>query len=174
MHPETHEELGYEQDGMLLVRGANVMLGYLQEPERTAEVLREGWYVTGDVVRLDEDGYLRITGRLSRFSKIAGEMVPHGKIEEIVQDYTEASEPVIAVTAVPDESKGERIVVVHAIDLNPREVATRMRADGYPNLWIPRSDSYVSVEALPMLPSGKLALAELSEIAHRHFGMANA
>ncbi len=174
VHPETYEPLQNGQDGLLLVRGANVMLGYLKERERTAEVLRDGWYVTGDVVRLDDDGYLRITGRLSRFSKIGGEMVPHGKIEEIVQDYTEAEDLVVGVTAVPDAAKGERIVVVHAVELNPGEIAMRMRTDGYPNLWIPRTDSYVPVDALPMLPSGKLALGELAAIAERHFGLANA
>ena len=70
------------QPGLLLVRGPNVMQGYLARPEKTAEVLRNGWYTTGDVAVLDEDGFLQITDRLSRFSKIGGEMVPHIKVEE--------------------------------------------------------------------------------------------
>lgn len=170
VHPETGEEVGVDTDGVLWVKGPNVMQGYLDDPQRTAEVLRDGWYVTGDVVRMDRDGYLRITGRLSRFSKIGGEMVPHGKIEEILQTYLGEAEPVVGVTAVPSESRGEQIVVLHTVPIDPRLLAVRMRADGYPNLWVPRPDGYVQVEELPLLPTGKLALGTLRERALRHFG----
>ena len=80
------------QPGMLLVRGPNVMLGYLGLEEKTADVLRHGWYCTGDVATVDEDGFLQITGRLSRFSKIGGEMVPHLRIEEKLQELAGAAE----------------------------------------------------------------------------------
>jgi acyl-[acyl-carrier-protein]-phospholipid O-acyltransferase/long-chain-fatty-acid--[acyl-carrier-protein] ligase len=170
VHPETGETVGVDTDGVLWVKGPNVMQGYLDDPERTNAVLRDGWYVTGDVVRMDRDGYLRITGRLSRFSKIAGEMVPHGKIEEIIQTYLGESEPVVGVTAVPSDSRGERIVVLHTVPVDPRLLASRMRSDGYPNLWVPRADGFVRVEELPLLPTGKLALGELHERALRHFG----
>ena len=80
--PETHAPLPLGQSGLLLVRGPNVMCGYLDRPDKTTEVLRDGWYTTGDIAALDEDGFLQITDRLSRFSKIGGEMVPHVKVEE--------------------------------------------------------------------------------------------
>ena len=86
------------QSGMLLVRGPNVMQGYLGKPEKTAEVLRDGWYVTGDIASLDEDGFLEITDRLSRFSKIGGEMVPHIKIEEKLHELAGATEQSFVVT----------------------------------------------------------------------------
>jgi len=83
----------------LLVKGANQMMGYLGQPERTAEVSIDGWYVTGDIAAVDDEGFVRITDRLSRFSKIGGEMVPHLKVEEAV--YAIVGESSCAVTGVP-------------------------------------------------------------------------
>ena len=82
---ETGEDLGTDKSGMLLIKGPNVMKGYLGQPEKTAEVVRDGWYVTGDVAMIDAEGFIRITGRQSRFSKIGGEMVPHIRIEEALE-----------------------------------------------------------------------------------------
>jgi acyl-[acyl-carrier-protein]-phospholipid O-acyltransferase/long-chain-fatty-acid--[acyl-carrier-protein] ligase len=110
---DTGELVAPGTAGMLLVKGPNVMKGYLGKPEKTAEVLRDGWYTTGDVAMMEEDGFLTITDRLSRFSKIGGEMVPHIKIEDKLHELAEVTEQVFAVTALPDEKKGERIVVVH-------------------------------------------------------------
>src|SRR5678816_2873969 len=84
---ETGEGPLFGREGLLLVKGPNLMAGYLNQPERTAEVMRDGWYVTGDIASIDEDGFIFITDRLSRFSKIGGEMVPHLKVEEAVS-YT--------------------------------------------------------------------------------------
>ena len=106
---DTDEALPPNQEGMLLLKGPNCMMGYLGQPEKTKEVLRGGWYVTGDVALLDDDGFIRITDRLSRFSKIGGEMVPHIKIEEVVTELLQGKD--CAVTALPDERKGERLVV---------------------------------------------------------------
>ena len=106
---------------MLWIKGPNVMKGYLNNPEKTAEVLQDGWYKTGDIARLDEDGFIHITGRLSRFSKIGGEMVPHIKIEDAVQAFVgmdEEAGPSIAVSAVPDPKKGEKLVVLLWIRLS--------------------------------------------------------
>ena len=91
------------------MRGPNVMQGYLGRPEKTAEVLRDGWYVTGDIAAIDEDGFLTITDRLSRFSKIGGEMVPHIKVEEKLHELAGATEQTFVVTGVPDGRKGERL-----------------------------------------------------------------
>jgi acyl-[acyl-carrier-protein]-phospholipid O-acyltransferase/long-chain-fatty-acid--[acyl-carrier-protein] ligase len=83
--PETGGGPLFDREGLLLVKGPNCMLGYLGELDKTAEVLRDGWYVTGDIAVIDEAGFVRITDRLSRFSKIAGEMVPHVKVEEQIK-----------------------------------------------------------------------------------------
>ncbi len=101
--------------GMLMVKGPNVMKGYLGKPEKTAEVLHDGWYTTGDVAMMEEDGFLTITDRLSRFSKIGGEMVPHIRIEEKLHELADVTEQVFAVTALPDEKKGERLVVLSTL-----------------------------------------------------------
>src|SRR5947208_5201618 len=83
--PETERKLSLYETGMLWLRGANIFEGYLHDPKRTAEVLRDGWLKTGDIGRFDEDGFLYIEGRLSRFSQIGGEMGPHDTIEQKIR-----------------------------------------------------------------------------------------
>src|SRR5204862_1229091 len=113
--PETGDLRGVGEAGLLLVRGPNIMRGYLNRPEKTAEVLKDGWYNTGDIATVDEDGFLRITDRLSRFSKIGGEMVPHIKVEEKLQELAGAAGQIFVVTAIPEEKKGERLIVLHTL-----------------------------------------------------------
>jgi acyl-[acyl-carrier-protein]-phospholipid O-acyltransferase / long-chain-fatty-acid--[acyl-carrier-protein] ligase len=164
--PETQQPLGIDEPGLLLVRGPNVMLGYWNRPEKTAEVLRDGWYNTGDIAMVDEDGFLRITDRLSRFSKIAGEMVPHIKVEEKLQELAGASQQMFVVTAVPDEKKGERLIVLHTLADDKLEQCLELFAKcDLPVLWRPRPDQFVHVEALPYLGTGKLDLRRARELA---------
>ncbi len=165
--PDTFQPKGPGEAGLLLVRGPNIMKGYLGRPEKTAEVLRDGWYVTGDIATLDEDGFLQITDRLSRFSKIAGEMVPHVKIEEVLQEISGATEPCFAVTSVPDEKKGERLMVLHTLkEAQLAPVLEKFAAvASLPNLWKPKADQFVYVEKLPYLGTGKLDLRQLRELA---------
>ena len=162
--PDTGEPRPVGQAGLLLVRGPNVMLGYLGKPEKTAEVLRNGWYNTGDVAAIDEDGFLAITDRLSRFSKIGGEMVPHIKVEEKLQELAEASSQVFVVAGVPDEKKGERLVVIHTL-ANLAPVLEKLAVCDLPNLWKPRPDQFCKVDSLPYLGSGKLDLRKIRELS---------
>ena len=111
--PDTMQPLPVGTEGLLLIYGANVMKGYLGKPELTAQVVRDGWYVTGDMAKIDEDGFITLTGRLSRFAKIGGEMVPLEQIEEELHEVLGTSERIGAVTCVPDESRGERLVVLY-------------------------------------------------------------
>ncbi len=159
-------DLGYEKEGLLLVKGPNVMKGYLKNPEGTAKVIHNGWYVTGDIAEIHHDGFVRITDRLSRFSKIAGEMVPHIAVEEKIQECVGQTEQVCAVTSVPDEKKGERLVVFLTADAgDPAEVHRLLRESGLPNLWLPGPNAYHVVEALPLLGSGKMDLRALKKMA---------
>jgi acyl-[acyl-carrier-protein]-phospholipid O-acyltransferase/long-chain-fatty-acid--[acyl-carrier-protein] ligase len=154
--------------GMLLVRGPNLMLGYLNQPEKTAAVLRDGWYCTGDVARLDDDGFLQITGRLSRFSKIGGEMIPHLKIEEKLSELAGAAEMTFIVVGVPDEKKGERLIVLHRLaDAELAGVLEKFAACDLPNLWKPKADAFFHVEDFPMLGTGKLDLRRVKEAAQK-------
>jgi acyl-[acyl-carrier-protein]-phospholipid O-acyltransferase/long-chain-fatty-acid--[acyl-carrier-protein] ligase len=164
--PETLRTVPVGNPGLLLVRGPNVMKGYLGRPNETAKVIRDGWYVTGDIAALDEDGFLEITDRLSRFSKIGGEMVPHIKVEERLQDLVESGEQVFAVTSGPDEKKGERLLVLHTLTEDRMALcASRLNEIGLPNLWTPRQDAFFKVESLPCLGSGKLDLRRIRELA---------
>jgi acyl-[acyl-carrier-protein]-phospholipid O-acyltransferase / long-chain-fatty-acid--[acyl-carrier-protein] ligase len=164
--PETNEPVAQGTPGLLIVRGPNVMQGYLGKPEKTAEALRDGWYITGDIAAQDEDGFLTITDRLSRFSKIGGEMVPHIKVEEQLHELAGATEQKFVVTAVPDGKKGERLVVLYMLaaeELKP--VLEKLASSGLPNLWIPRANQFFAVEEFPHLGTGKLDLRQVRELA---------
>jgi acyl-[acyl-carrier-protein]-phospholipid O-acyltransferase/long-chain-fatty-acid--[acyl-carrier-protein] ligase len=161
--PATFEPLPAKTEGLLLVKGPNRMAGYLKQPERTAEALRDGWYVTGDLAVLDDEGFLRITDRLSRFSKIGGEMVPHLRIEDAISSVLDGA--VCAVTAVPDEQRGERLAALYVSDVPAGEVWRRLAATEMPRLWIPKRENLYPVAALPQLGTGKLDLRAVRERA---------
>ena len=162
--PDTGAALPTGQAGQLLVKGPNVMLGYLGRPDLTAAALHDGWYRTGDIARMDADGFVSITDRLARFSKIGGEMVPHGAIEEELQRGLGLSAQVLAVTAVPDEKRGEKLVVLHTPEAGGEERIRAVLAQStLPNLWKP--GEFISIEKLPLLGSGKLDLRALKQLA---------
>ena len=166
--PDTGQQLSSEEPGMIWVRGAGVMAGYLNQPEQTANVVQDGWYKTGDIGYVDRDGFLFITGRLSRFSKIGGEMVPHIKIEETIARVlgAETDELQAVVTALPDSKRGERLVVLHTpMDRSPQEICRSLAETDLPKLWIPSADSFFSVAEIPVLGSGKLDLRAIRELA---------
>lgn len=165
--PETLEPLSHGQDGLLLIYGANVMQGYLNKPELTREVIRDGWYITGDIAHLDGDGFLTITDRLSRFSKLGGEMVPHQKIEDELHAIQATTERTCVVTAIPDEKKGERLVVLH-LPLNGLDVHqmwSQLNSRGLPNLWVPAEKDFYQIPELPLLGSGKVDLKRVKDLA---------
>ena len=163
---DTGQPVASGTPGMLLVKGPNVMKGYLGKPEKTAEVLHDGWYTTGDVAILEEDGFLTITDRLSRFSKIGGEMVPHVRIEDKLQELSGVTEQVFAVTSLPDEKKGERIIVISTLsDEKLAPVIERFAQCDLPALWKPRANQFFHVDALPILGTGKIDLRGVKALA---------
>ncbi|MEO5631408.1 MAG: AMP-binding protein [Nitrospiraceae bacterium] len=167
--PDSFAPLPPETPGMLLVKGPNVMKGYLGRSDLTANALRDGWYITGDIAKLDEDGFLTITDRLSRFSKIGGEMVPHGRVEEALQQAAGADTQVFAVTGIPDEKKGEQLAVLHTLDESKIPViVSKLIANGLPNLYVPSRANFIKIDALPMLGTGKMDLRILKRIAMEH------
>jgi acyl-[acyl-carrier-protein]-phospholipid O-acyltransferase/long-chain-fatty-acid--[acyl-carrier-protein] ligase len=164
--PDTLEPLPVGTPGLMLVRGPNVMKGYLGRPVETAKALRDGWYVTGDIATIDDDGFVEITDRLSRFSKIGGEMVPHIKVEEKLHELAESQEQVFVVTSGPDEKKGERLLVLHTLDeARLKNCLERLDQSGLPNLWLPRAQAFFKVDAIPYLGTGKLDLRKVRELA---------
>ncbi len=164
-HPESGARQSLHETGMLWFKGVNIFNGYLDDPERSAEVLADGWFKSGDLGRFDEDGFLYIEGRLSRFSKIGGEMVPHETVEARIIEALglPRDERTIAIAGVPDEAKGEALVVLTTRDLEARELRDKLSAAGVPNLWIPKTIK--RVEAIPLLASGKLDLGRCKELA---------
>jgi len=166
--PETDRKLSLHETGMLWLRGVNIFEGYLHDPERTVDVLQNGWLKTGDLGRFDEDGFLYIEGRLSRFSKIGGEMVPHEAIESKIVDLLGLAgrdERPIAIMGVQDEAKGEALVLLSAVDVDLAELRSKLHDAGVPNLWIPKQ--LQRVESIPVLASGKLDLKKCKELAQQ-------
>jgi acyl-[acyl-carrier-protein]-phospholipid O-acyltransferase/long-chain-fatty-acid--[acyl-carrier-protein] ligase len=163
---DTGADKGFNDVGMLLLRGVNIFPGYLDAPDKTAEAFNTGWFVTGDLAKIDEDGFLYIEGRLSRFSKIGGEMVPHGTVEAAViaaLGHGSSEAPVVAISARPDPAKGEAIVLLTTVDVNADELRGKLSAAGIANLWQPRIIKKVDV--IPVLGTGKLDLKKIKELA---------
>ena len=164
--PESDRKLSLHETGMLWVRGPNIFDGYLNDPARSAEVLHDGWFKTGDLGRFDEDGFLHIEGRLSRFSKIGGEMVPHELVEQKIATALELDghgDRTIAVMGIPDEAKGEALILLSSIEIDAQRLRAALREADVPNLWVPRT--ICRVEAIPVLASGKLDLGRCKELA---------
>jgi acyl-[acyl-carrier-protein]-phospholipid O-acyltransferase/long-chain-fatty-acid--[acyl-carrier-protein] ligase len=166
----TGEDLGTDTEGLLLVKGPNVMAGYLNAPDKTDEVIRDGWYVTGDIARIDEDGFIFITDRLSRFSKIGGEMVPHVKVEDAINAIL--GDAASVVTSVPDASKGERLMAFYTRqDVTPETLWERLCQTDLPKLWIPKRESVLLVEAIPTLGTGKVDMRRVKQLALERAGV---
>jgi len=166
LDPETMAEVSPLTQGLIALRGGNVFGGYLDNPTKNAEAFHEGWFVTGDLGRFDEDGFLYIEGRLSRFSKIGGEMVPHGTIEQHVvdaYDLTSSEGYAAVVMGVPDRNKGELLVLLTTVDLAGDDLRDKLTERGLPNLWVPRVVH--RVETIPVLGTGKLDLRQCMELA---------
>ncbi|MFV1951689.1 MAG: AMP-binding protein [Nitrospinota bacterium] len=164
--PETFQKLPNGEEGLLLVKGPNVMMGYLNQPEKTQEVIRDGWYCTGDIAFIHDDGFVEIKDRLSRFSKIGGEMVPHIYIEEAIHNILNTSEQKCVVTSISEGKKGEKLVVLYTdIEMGTEEILERMKGMEIPNLWIPGRDSFIKIDTIPLLGSGKLDLKKIKTIA---------
>jgi acyl-[acyl-carrier-protein]-phospholipid O-acyltransferase/long-chain-fatty-acid--[acyl-carrier-protein] ligase len=171
-HVETGEALPLHQSGIIWFKGANVFTGYFNDPKRSAEVLDEnGWFRTGDVGRVDLDGFLYIEGRLSRFSKIAGEMVPHETVEETIVrtlGFEGESTRRIAIVGVPDIEKGEALIMLTSVPDGPDhleivQLRYRLIDKGVPPLWIPKK--MIRVTEIPVLASGKLDVKACEKIA---------
>ncbi len=168
LDPETGADLPLGSEGVVAVKGPQVMVGYLDRPEATAKVLKDGWYTTGDLGFVDADGFLKITDRLSRFSKIAGEMVPHLGVEAAIMQVSRAQEHQLAVTAVADPKHGERLCVLYTeLGLPVEDVHRALVASGIPRLWIPSTRDFISVPEIPITGTGKVDLRRIRELAER-------
>lgn len=176
-HPETDQPLSLHQSGMIWFKGPNIFEGYLNDKKRTDDVLKDGWFRTGDIGRVDLDGFLYIEGRLSRFSKIAGEMVPHETVEEALVKAlgleNETSRK-IAVVGVPDIDKGEALILLTSMPGGPEhqeilDLRYRLLDKGMPPLWIPKK--MIRVSDIPVLASGKLDVQSCEKIARAAAGL---
>jgi acyl-[acyl-carrier-protein]-phospholipid O-acyltransferase/long-chain-fatty-acid--[acyl-carrier-protein] ligase len=170
--PQGGEDLPPGSEGIVCVKGPQVMTGYLNRPEATADVIRDGWYSTGDLGYVDPDGFLRITDRISRFSKIAGEMVPHITVESAIVEITGVDEHHVAVAGIPDPKHGETLCVLYTdLAMAPEEVHHRLTSGRLPRLWIPSVRDFIRVDQIPITATGKIDLRALRELAmNRHRG----
>jgi acyl-[acyl-carrier-protein]-phospholipid O-acyltransferase/long-chain-fatty-acid--[acyl-carrier-protein] ligase len=164
--PESGKRLSLHETGMLWLRGPNIFEGYLNNSEKTAEVMEDGWFKTGDLGRFDEDGFLYIEGRLSRFSKIGGEMVPHETLETRIckaLGFEKQEDRIVAVVGVSDEAKGEATVLLSTEEIELGSLRKKLLDAGVPSLWIPKK--LRKVEEIPVLGSGKLDVKSCKELA---------
>lgn len=164
--PATMKPLPYGQEGLLLIKGANVMKGYIGQPEKTAEVIKDGWYVTGDLVSQDKDGFITFLGRAG--IKIAGEYIPGENIAERLTKLAGEKAPQFVVTSVPDPTRGERLVVLHTKweGGDPQAIVAALKKTSIPALWVPSPSSFYEVDPLPTINSGmKLDLKAIKKLA---------
>ncbi len=167
----TEKPVDIDQQGLIWLRGANVFNGYLNQPKKSEEVLNNGWFLTGDVGRVDDEGFLRIEGRISRFSKIGGEMVPHETLESSINRclaLDQETERKIAIVGVPDAAKGEAIILLStiagmALEQECIDLRYKLMDEGIPSLWCPKR--IVKVNEIPILASGKLDIKGCEQLA---------
>ena len=165
--PDSIEPLPTGEDGLILIGGPQIMKGYLKMPEKTAEVIEliDGyrWYRTGDKGHLDEDGFLTIVDRYSRFAKIGGEMISLTTVEEEILDACNEKDLEIAATCLPDQRKGEKIVLLANKNLDKNQLK-RLLSDAKVNpLYHPAQ--VLIVEEIPKLGSGKTDFGATKKIA---------
>ena len=164
--PESKQRLPHGESGLLMVRSPSRMQGYLAQPEKTAEAIIGDAYNTGDIGHIDEDGFLFITGRLARFAKVGGEMVPLDNVQEKLQRFAAEinAECMVAVAAVADPSRGERLIVMHTgLECDVNDLLGSLNE--LPPIFKPKSRDVHEVEALPVLGTGKLDLKGLKTLA---------
>ena len=177
---DDSKELPLTERGMIWFKGANIFGGYIGRPELNKEIFRDGWFKTGDIGQMDLNGFLTLGGRLSRFSKVGGEMVPHEGVELILNEvFNLAAEDgvQIAITGVSDPQKGEALVLLSALPEHRRsseekEILSNIRnaliERQMPALWAPKY--LVPVEAIPTLATGKLDLRGCKLLAEEALG----
>lgn len=168
--PQTLEPLATGEDGLILIGGAQIMQGYLNDPQRTESVLVEQppmrWYKTGDKGHLDEDGFLTVVDRYSRFAKLGGEMVSLSAVENKIRELLQQPDlPLVAVN-VSDEKKGEKIILLYAAELTPEALRQQLIAGKLPGLMLPAQ--MYQVDEIPLLGSGKVDFAAAKRLANDH------
>ena len=165
--PDSLEPIQAGKDGLILIGGPQIMKGYLKMPEKTAEVIEliDGfrWYRTGDKGHLDEDGFLTIVDRYSRFAKIGGEMISLTTVEEEILDALNTNDLEIAATCLPDQRKGEKIVLLATNNLDESHFKKLLLDAKVNPLFHPAQ--VILVDEIPKLGSGKTDFGETKKIA---------
>lgn len=164
-HLESGEECKAGEIGKILVKGPSIMNGYYQDPEQTAEAIKDGWYNTGDMGYLDSDGYLWHSGRFKRFVKIGGEMVSLVKVENTLEKYLPTGVS-CCVVDVQDEVRGSSIIATVTIEVNKSEILKKM-GEELPNIALPKH--FVVIRELPMMGTGKIDFRSVSKIVQEIF-----
>ena len=168
--PVTFERVPAGQEGLILIRGPR-MAGYLNQPEKTDSVFRDGWFITGDLGLVDALGFVRITGRLARLSRYDRIIVSHERAEELLQQASGSAQSAFCVASVLHENQPETLAVVHthAPSDMPR-VLEAIRGMDVPPEYVPRLENCIHVEALPLLGNGKVDVPSVTRLAAEKLG----
>lgn len=168
IHPETKQDLRRHDSGILCFQGNNIFTEYVMDRSKTNSSFENGWFVTGDIGKLDEDGFLFIEGRLSRFSKIGGEMIPHEKIESEaikILEWQHDEQIKLVIVGIPHDRKGEELYLITTENIDFTNLRSKLSMQ-LGNLFVPKKHKIVN--EIPVLATGKLDLHAIKELVNEN------
>lgn len=168
--PSTFKEVPQGESGLLVVRGPNVMLGYLDNPELTKETIRDGWYITSDIAMQDEQGFITLLDRKERFIKTGEKWISLSAIEEVLHQISKEQWQAFALTLLKNPALGDKIAIIHtAEEKSISNILDEAEKNELLNLIALKAENFIYVEKLPYSYAGKIDIPQLKKLAQNHY-----